>query len=310
MKVTAKELAYIGKWYEGISPISLFNSFTEKEDGSELFGLMEKGIIQEDEIGEGVRPLFDILANTRQSTKLSVKDRFGDLEVYTGRSESGLVVVNYSEDGMLITQENTFQDVIEQLREVLGASKGKSLVIDAVLTHGELLGLFAFLDLYRELGLKSYLGDEIEIRGLTAYEVFNGLKKDKGNPLAELISHHLQIPMPEMWSFSDVLENLIQKGCLIKGEDMNDENQSSTYELTEGYAKLASGFLIPETLIALEQLSFDDNGQLVRAYSLCIGAGHRDLLVIALGEEDAELATVSGTELLLLIENLLSCPRL
>lgn len=310
MKITAKELAYIGKWYEGLSPISLLNPLASGEDGSELFSLMEKEIIQEDEIAKIYRPLFEIMANGRQSTKLSVKDRFGDLDVYTCRSENGLVMVTYDEEGMEVSLENTFHSVIEGLKEMVGSSSSKGINIDAVFSHGELLVLFTFLDLYRELGLKSYLGDEIEIRGLTAYEAFNELKKDTGNPLTGLLSKHLQIPAPEMWTFSDLLEQLIKKGCLVQGEDLADENQSSTYELTEGYAKLASGFLIPETLIAVEQLGINDSGQLTRAYSLCIGAGHRDLLIIALGEEDAELATLSGAELLLLIENLLSCPRL
>lgn len=310
MKVTAKELAYIGKWYEGLSPISLLNPLAVEGGESELFSLMEKEIIQEDEVGKPYRPLLDIMANAQQSTKLSVKDRFGDMEIYTCRSENGLVMVSYDQDGMEVSLENTFQGVINDLKERVGSASVKSTPIDEVFTHGELLVLFAFLDLYRELGLKSYLGEEIEVRGLNAYEVFNGLKKEKGNPLTSLLSTHLQIPVPEMWIFSDLLEQLIEKGCLVKGEDMADENLSATYELTEGYAKLASGFLIPETLIALEQLGFSDEGQLTRAYSLCIGAGHRDLLIIALGEEDAELATVSGSELLLLIENLLSCPRL
>lgn len=310
MKITANELAYIGKWYEGLSPISLLNPLAGGEDGSELFSLMEKEIIQEDEISKGYRPLLDILANTRQSTKLSVKDRFKDMELYTCRSEAGLVMVSYDQDGMEVSLENTFHGVVETLKEMVGSSSAKGTVIDGVFTHGELLVLFAFLDLYRELGLKSYLGEEIEVRGLTAYEVFNGLKKDKGNPLTGLLSKHLQIPIPEMWIFSDLLEKLIEKGCLIRGEDLTDENQSSTYELTEAFAKLASGFLIPEILIALEQLGYNDEGQLTRAYSLCIGAGHRDLLIVALGEEDVELATLSGAELLLLIENLLSCPSL
>lgn len=310
MNITAKELAYIGKWYEGLSPISLLNPLTVGEEGSELFSLMEKEIIQEDEIARAYRPLVDILANARQSTKLSVKDRFGEMEIYTCRSEKGLVKVSYEAQGMEVSAENTFHSVIEALKEMVGSASVKGTAIDEVFSHGELLVLFAFLDIYRELGLKSYLGDEIDVRGLTAYEVFNGLKKEAGNPLTGLLSTHLQIPVPEMWTFSDLLEKLIEKGCLTKGADVADENQSSTYELTDAYAKLASSFLIPETLIALEQLGYNDEGQLIRGYSLCIGAGHRDLLIIALGEEDAELATISGAELLLLIENMLSCPSL
>ncbi len=309
MLITMKELSYISKLYEGISPISILANMTIKEEGSELFSLMEKGIIQEDELGLDSRPLMDIIANTRQSTKVYIKDRFCEIEKYTCRSEGGLVMVEHRGENLDITMPRTLKSVSDELKEWVGCSSLKSVQVDGVFTHGELVVLAAFIDLYRGIGLKVYLGEDIEMRGVTAYEVYNSLKKDSDNQLAGMLITNYQLTVPEMSELSDLIEKLIEKGCLIKGKEVVETDFSVTYELTEAYALLASGFLVPETLMTLEQLGYNPEGELISSSSLCIGAGHRDLLMIAFGETDAELATLSSSELLLLIQNLLSCPK-
>lgn len=309
MIITMNELGYMSRLYEGISPISIFANMSPKEEGSELFSLMEKGIIQEDELSPESRLLMDILANTRQSTKVYIKDRFCEIEKYTCRSEQGLVMVERRDQNLEITMPLTLQSVADELKEWVGCSSLKSVQLDGVFSHGELMVLAAFIDVYRGIGLKAYLGEEIEMRGVTAYEVYNSLKKGSGNQLAGLLSSNYQLTVPEMRDLSDLIDKLIEKGCLIKGEEVIETDLSATYELTEIYALLASSFLIPETLITLEQLGYNPEGELISSSSLCIGAGHRDLLMIAFGENDGEMATLSSGELLLLIQNLLSCPK-
>lgn len=310
MRITMNEMAYIAKWYEGISPISLLANMETKEEGSELFSLMEKQIVQEDELGPEYRPLFDILANARQSTKLYLKDRFTEIEKYTCRSDEGLVLVADGEGELEITLSMAFNEIADEIANLIGNSSLKSANIEGVYTHGELLVLTAFIDLYRNLGLKSYIGEELEVRGLTAYEVYNALKNESGNRLTHLLITHYNLPAPEMAELSQWIDQLILKGCLVKGTDLLESDASATYELTEGYALFASGFLVPELLITLEQMGYDKQGELTTSSSLCIGAGYRDLLFIAFGETDAEMATISSEQLLRLIQNLLSCPEL
>lgn len=310
MKITMNEMAYIAKWYENISPISLLANMETKEDGTELFSLMEKQIVQEDELGPEYRPLFDILANTRQSTKLYIKDRFSEIQKYTCRSEQGLVLVANWEDELEITLPMAFNEVTDEITNLIGNSSLKSANIEGVYTQGELLVLMAFIDLYRTLGLKSYIGEELEVRGLTAYEVYNALKNESGNRLTHLLITHCNLPTPEMGELSQWIDQLILKGCLVKGTDLLESDASATYELTESYALFSSGFLVPEIIITLEEMGYNRQGELTSASSLCVGAGYRDLLFITFGENDAEMATISSEQLLRLIQNLLSCPEL
>lgn len=307
MKFTMNELKYISNMYEGISSISLMANLNVKEDGSELFSLMEKDVIKEDELEKSIRPIFNILANTRQSTKIYIKDRLWTFEKYAARAQEGLVLIE-GKDGVLdMTRPLSLTSTMNEIKEWTGCATIKTGTLNGVYSYGELLTLTAFIDLYRILGLKAYLGDEIEVRGLTAYEIYNIIKNDSGNQLSNLLISNYQLNTMEMDELSEQIEKLIEKGCLVKGED---ENGSATYELTEDYATYASGFLVPETLVTIEQMGFNEIGELVSSSCLCIGAGHRDWLLIAFGEEDAELATLSSDQLLRLLENLLECENL
>lgn len=301
MKLTMKEVAYIGRMYEGLSEISLLANLQEIEDGSELFGLMEKEVIVEDELSPKAREIMDVVASARACTRLFIKDRFCLVEKYVYRFNDQLVLVENDEGDMVFSRISDLGDVSLEVAELIGSSHMKSAELEMVLSHEELLVLLSVVDLYRHMGLKAYLGEETESQPIDEETVVTQLNNARGNSLAQLMLTNYDFKLPSQEQVKAILKSLLAKGCVANGQG---------YELSERFAHFAKGFLIPETLLTLESLNYDSRGELMTASSLCIGAGLRDLVFLAFGSEDVEIATVTGAEMLRLLENYLQCPSL
>ena len=303
MKLSMKEVAYIGRMYENLSEISLLSTLQELEDGSELFSLMEKEIIVEDELAPSVRAIMDVVANAQRSTRLFVKDRLCMIEKYTYRYNDHLVLIENDEGQMLFSRISDLDGVAEEIAELIGSSNMKTAAFEKIMSHNELLVFLSIVDLYRTKGLKAYIGELVPLALISEEEIVTQMETGTGNSLAQMLIQNYEMKIPMGENLKLALEGLVEKGCLERSKEV-------LYCLTEEYELFAKGFLIPETLLTLESLGYGPTGELVSASSLCIGAGQRDFLFITFGNEDVEIATLTGNEMLHLMENYMLCPSL
>lgn len=301
MKLNMKEVAYIGRMYENLSEISLLSTLQEMEDGSELFSLMEKEIIVEGELAPSAKAIMDVVANAQRCTRLFIKDRFCLIEKYTYRYNDQLVLVENDEGQMLFSRISDLDAVAEEIAELIGSSHMKTATLEKIMNHDELLVFLSLVDLYRTMGLKAYIGEMVPLALLSEQDVSVQLETGTGNSLAQMLIQNYEMKIPKGEALSQALAGLLEKGCVNKSND-------KLYSLSEDYELFAKGFLIPETLLTLESLGYNPTGELVTASSLCIGAGQRDFLFIAFGNDDVELATLTGNEMLRLMENYMLCP--
>jgi hypothetical protein len=299
MKLTMQEVAYIGKMYQGLSEISLLANLNEIEDGSELFSLMEKEVIVEDELSSKARDIMDIVANADRCARLFVKDRFCVVEKYTYRFKDALVLVENVDGEMLFSHVTDLTTATADVAELIGASHMKSANISEIFSHGELLALLGVVDYHRMSSLGAYIGCETGRKmAVSETELEELFENGQDHYLSKLMIQNYEFGIPKGSALTEALQKLVQRGCL-KVQD--------GYTLTTDYDLFAKGFLMPETLMTLEGLGYDQSGELLTAISLCVGAGLRDLVFIALGRTDAEMATVSGAEMLQLIDNYMKC---
>lgn len=302
MKLTMKELAYISRMYEGISEISLLANLDKIEDGSTLFSLMEKEILVEDELSEEAKAIMDVVANARSCSRMFIQDRFCIVEKYVYRFNDQLILVENDDGEMVFTGIQNLSGYLEELTALMGASQLKSSTIEGVFSYDELVILLGVIDYARVYYHKAYLGEVASLLHFSEKDVLDRLKLCRETDLSQLLTRNYGIAVPKDLAWTQAWTSLSKKGCLIAAPEALELTT-----LTEDYRLFAKGFLIPETLMTLERLGYNPDGELITATSICVSAGLKDLLFLSLGSDDGELASVSGADMQRFVENFMSC---
>ena len=298
MKLDMKELAYISRMYEGVTPISLLSNLDKIEDGSTLFSLMEKEIIVEDELSAAAQAIMDVVANARACARLFIQDRFCLVEKYVYRFNDQLILVENDEGDLCFSKLETLDGAMEEVAAILGNSPLKSAAVEGLFSYDELVVLLGVIDYTRFFYHKAYLGEAESLLHFDEKAIRHRIQLCRDTDLSQLLTKNYGLQVPDESRWQSAWQALTDKGCLMLAPEAPGK-----MTLSAAYKTFAEGFLIPETLMTLERMAYDQAGELTTAASICVSAGLKDMLFLSIGSEDGELVSVSGAELLRFTEN-------
>jgi len=299
MKLTTSEVAFLAKYFDKISTISLFANIGETLNGTEEKSLTEKGILKDGKLVSEANEILGIIAHAKNCTRLILRDSFFVVEKYTYKVEDKIVLTENEDGNFLFSLPDNLDSTISELSEFVGKSKIRSSNIETLFTSEEMLTLLAIVDIYRKNALLNYVGQGDTKEEIPFIEIAKHLLSPSKNSLLQMISNNYKYSIPLAEKILDILENLIKKGCVV---------YRNGYTLTREYAIFAKGFLIPETVVMIETFSLSENDEVMVSGALCVCAGIRDIISFIFDEDEIEIASISGSQLLQLIENFLKCP--
>ncbi|KJS84865.1 MAG: hypothetical protein JM58_10110 [Peptococcaceae bacterium BICA1-8] len=299
MKLTTKEITFLAKDFPKRTEISLFANINEALDGTEEKSLEEKGIYKGGTLTGEAKEILEIAANAKKCTRLILRDGFIYVEKYTYKVDDKIVMAENDGGEMLFSIPKNFNDTIYEISEYIGMSRIKTADIEVLLSNDEMLVLLAMVDIYRQKALLTYQGQEILGDTLTLTDISKQLEKPTPNSLVQMLKKNYKYTGPRKDKVKEIMESLIAKECAIFQDG---------YLLTREYAIFAKNFLIPETIIMIENFNLNKNNEMMVAGGLGVCAGIKDNLTFVFGNNEIELASVSGFQMLQMIESFLKCP--
>lgn len=299
MKLTTKEITFLARDFTEKSAISLLANLNEALDGTEENSLREKGIYNLGKLTNQARELLDLVAKAKHSTRLILKDSYVFVEKYTYRIKNKIVLVENDGGEMVFSILDDFSKVLHEISEFTGMSMLKTVNIEVLLTKEETLVLLAMVDIYRKNALLSYAGQKIPPAAVWIKDILGQLNTPTQNSLVQMLKNNYRFPAPPASKTQGFLESLIAKGCV----DFKDG-----YSLTGEYEVFAKSFLIPDTILMTEVFNINQNNEVVVAGGLGVYAGIRDIAFFIFDDEAIELSSVSGRQMLQMVEKFLGCP--
>ena len=100
----------------------------------------------------------------------------------------------------------------------------------------------------------------------------------------------------------------INCGVELEPEALFCPSCGTRYYLQPEYSVFAKTFLIPDTVVIMEAFNADEHGRVTTGAALCICAGVKDIASFIFCPEGIELSSISGMQLMQMVENFLNCP--
>ncbi|KJS21670.1 MAG: hypothetical protein VR72_09235 [Clostridiaceae bacterium BRH_c20a] len=301
MKLTTREIAFLAKDFPKKTDISLFANINEPLDGSEERNLTDKGIYKDGKLTGEAKKILEIVANAKRCTRLILRDGLIYVEKYTYKVDDKIVMAENDAGEMVFSIPDNFNKTIYEVSEFIGMSKIKTADIEILLSADEMLVILAMVDIYRKKVLLTYQGQGISGETITLADISKQLEKPAPNSLVQMLKKNYKYTEPEEGKVKEIMESLIAKECAISEDG---------YVLTSEYAIFAKNFLIPETIIMIENFNLNKNNEMVVAGGLGVCAGIKDNLTFIFGINEIELTSASGFQMLQMIENFLKCPEI
>lgn len=297
MRLTVNELAYLKKQYPQSNQLSLFSNIQASAENVDPEQLEKKMILHGGKVSQIWDKTLKPLALPDECTRLLLRDGQFLVEKYAYRNKEGYTLVENNGKELELTLSDSIEAQMLNLSRWIGMTNLTSLEIDLELDVSETLVLLAIVDLGRQAVFGGYLAKPVEVK-----TDFNSLRiqlqKPAANSLVSLLLTNYELSVPEGDALQAVLKSLAEKNIIsIEGE---------TFGLKENIALLAIQFLVPQTVILLENISLLADGSLGGGSYLAVTAGLKEILLFVMEGEKIKLVSMTGMQLLKLIENLLS----
>lgn len=300
MKLTTKEIAYIAKEFDDITDISLFANINETLEGSEARSLVEKGIYKDGKLTEQAEEILEIVAKADNSSRLLLRDNFFIIEKYTYRVNEKMVLAENDGGEFSFSLINNFDALKDGLAQFVGNSLIKTTEIEVLLSADELMVLLALVDIYRHKALLAYTEQAVSSL-ISLGDITKQLNEPTANSLVQMLKKNYNFSGPEEKASKVILDKIAEKQCV---------STTNGYALTDNYALFANNFLIPESIILIESFAINKDSEVLTSGVLFVSAGIKDIGLFIFGEDLIEFSTVSGGQMLQLVENFLRCPDL
>lgn len=298
MRLTKKEVSYLGKIYQSTNPLALFSSVKETLRGDEEKTLEEKGVLKRGTPTQEARKLLGTAAEPQKCTRLVLKDGVYFIEKYAYKSKDGYVLAENDGGDVVFSQQQQLDEILFQLSQWVGISDFKTFDLEEALSNDELLVFLAMTDIRRENELLSYLGTEAE-NTISFARIRGQLENPRKGSLTSILTGHYNFTAPKAEDTKKILEKLTAR----KLTDFH-----SGYSLVGPYEEFAKNFLIPQAIVMLETFNLTEKKEILGAGVLCVWAGMREIISLVFREGEVELASISGRQLLQMMEDFLSCP--
>lgn len=298
MKLTKKELSFLSKLYENKNPLNLFSSLSATLDGDEQKTLEEKNIMKGGKPTKEAHALLSAAADPRRCTRLVLKDGAYFIEKYAYMAGENYALVENDGGEVLFSGKEQLDEALFQLSQWVGMSDLKTFDLETTLSNDEMVVLLAIADIRRANELRSYLGEEIK-NEISFAQIRSQLDEPKPGSLTRILTGNYNYSIPGAEDTKKTLEQLSTK---------NVAAFNSGYYLLAPYDEFAKNFLIPQAVIMLETFNLTEKYEIAGAGVLCVWAGMREIISIVFREGATEVASISGRQMLKMMEDFLNCP--
>lgn len=303
MRLTKSELSFLSKTYENTNPLNLFFNSGAPPRGGERKALEEKGLLVRGAPSSEAQKLFGAAANPRRCTRLVLKDGAYFIEKYAYKASSDFTLVENDGGEVVFFPEEHLDEVLFQLSQWVGISDFRTFDINAALPNDELLVFLAMADIRRERELLSYLGKEAENK-ISFTQIREQLEAPRPGSLTRILTGHYNYSIPKAEDTKKILDRLTAE----KIADFQAGNPQAGYSLIGSYEEFAKSFLIPQVVIMLETFNLTEKNELAGAGVLCVWAGMREIISLVFRDGVTEITSISGRQLLKMMEDFLNCP--
>ncbi len=301
MKLTANEIAFLSGKYSERTPLSLFANIAAQQDGSEAKSLAQKGVLANGALSPQAKEMLDIAASADRCARVVLKDSFCVLEKYAYRAGERVLLVENDVGDLLFSVPESWSKTMSEFSEFIGVSRIKNASFEIMLPADRMMVLLALIDLSRKRALNAYLGHQVADASITYDDIVRHLQEPGANSFVNMLRTNYNYDVPETEDVKTFLDELAGRGCIKSGNG---------YLLEGKYAVFANSFLIPETVVTMEAFSIDREGRIITGAALGVSAGVKDIVSFIFVPEGIELSSISGMQLLQMIENFLNCPDL
>jgi len=298
MRLTKRELTFLAKTFPQTNTLSLFSNIDAPLQGDEQKTLEEKGVLAGGQQTQEANNLLIAMANPQRCTRIVLKDGTYLIEKYTYKVGESLTLAENSGGEIILSSQQKLDEALFQFSQWVGMSDLKTFNMGTVLTSSELLVLLAMVDIRRKNVLMSYL--DIEVKSFISFgQIRKQLDKPEPNSLTRILAGNYNYSIPKIEDTKGILDQLAAKKIVAF---------STGYSLIDQYEEFAKNFLIPQTVVMLETFNLTEKTEIAGAGVLCVCAGMREIMSIVFREGVAEIASISGRQLLKMIENFMNCP--
>lgn len=298
MRLTKKELSFLAKTFSTSNPLSLFSSIKAPLQGDEQNTLEKKGVLAGGKPTQEAHKLLGTVANPRRCTRLVLKDGSYFIEKYAYKADEGFALAENSGGEIIFSPLQKLDEAMFQLSQWVGMSDLKTFDLGTILPSGELLVLLAMVDIRRANVLLSYLGREAKSE-ISFAQIRQQLDKPEPGSLTRILTGNYNYSVPKIEDTKGILDQLTTKKIVAF---------NAGYSLLGQYEEFAKSFLIPQSVVMLETFNLTEKNEIAGAGVLCVCAGMREIVSIVFREGEAEIASISGRQLLKMMENFLNCP--
>ncbi len=300
MKLNKREIVFLAQELSEANNLSLFSNIKMDLDGTEKSSLEEKGILEADKVTDEWREILEILRTPEVCTRVVLKDNGILVEKYAYKFHGKVVLVENEHEEMIVSLPENFDKIILELAEFTGMSNVRASAVEVLLPIDELLVLLGISDIYRNKAIRGFLGDETK-KTLSLADLQAQLEEPAKNSLLKMLINNYNLIAP----VKDDVENLLKKMMDKKIVDLQDG-----IVLESEFQAFATSVLIPQTIVILEAFQIDEKGEVISAGALCVSSGIKDVISFIFAGDEIEVASITGSYLLEIIENYLNCPDL
>lgn len=299
MRLNKKEMAFLAKTFSGSNPLSLFSGIDTPLKGDEQMTLEKKSILAGGKPTQEASKLLNAVVNPQRCTRLVLKDGVYFIEKYAYKSVDAYTLAENDGGEVLFSSIEKLDEALFQLSQWIGMSDLKSFDLETVLSGDELLVFLAMVDIRRANVLLSYLGRETK-NEISFTQIRQQLDQPEPGSLTGILTGNYQYSVPKIENTKAILDQLIAKQIAVF---------NGGYSLLGSYQEFSEKFLIPQTVVMLETFNLTEQDEIAGAGVLCVCAGMREIIAIIFKEGTVELASISGRQLLKMMEDFLNCPN-
>lgn len=300
MKLNKKEIVFLAEKFPKTNQLSLFANIKMVLDGTEKNSLEEKGILKAGEVTDEWRDVLEILRIPEICSRVVLKDNGILVEKYTYKFGGKIVLVENDQEEMIVSLVENFDKTILELAEFTGMSNIRASDVEVLLPIDEVLLLLGISDLYRNNAIHGFLGEETR-NVISLIDIQNQLEMPAKNSLLKMLVNNYNLVVPA----KDKVENILNKMKEKKIVDLQDG-----VVLQPEFQAFATSVLIPQTIVILEAFQINEKEEVITAGALCVSAGIKDAISFIFAGDEIEVASITGSYLLEIIENFLNCPDL
>ncbi len=298
MNLKLNELLFLKQYLAENTPISILNNLSATLNGTELLSLMEKGVIEDNEVSENARKPLEVLASPTVCSRIVLKNPYCAIEKYIYRKNDSRILVENEEGEMAITVFDDDDLFVKNWEQWVGGSWVKTSDFSVNLNFSELLVFLAIVDYSRFNVLRAYLGDTSNKEMISPKVLEQELGGDRINGLVHALKKNYGIETPSPDQIKIAIESLGKKGIVEVGEG---------YKLLPAYKSFADNFLMPDNVLMMEAVQVIGPNEIQAANSLAFGYGLFNWMVLSFEKDSVDVFTTTSAELLSVIRDHGSC---